>query len=376
MRPRNPSRLLVLVLCGLVLAACAQPGVGDPVRTSTADDFGGRVSTTPGGLRLDGAPWWPAGLDAYQLGTDWSVNKGCGAEVDLDDYFARLPERSLTRFNLFAAFAVDKNTAMINFAPLDAVFAAAERHDQMVLPVLTSNEGACEDDVFKPRSWYQDGWRTTTSSGKLTYQQWVGMAIERWHDEHALAGWEPIGEPETSDCPAGTGAGGCEWQQRTCHSGAGQVLRRFFDDVGAKIRSLDDRHPIFSGLVGGDQCGTEGADYATVAASAGVDVLDFHDYDERSTMPGQGDQSLEARLETARRLGKPLMVNEIGIHAGSCLDLTERASRFRAKIEAQRDAGTAGALLWAFVPDPRKSSCSFDIGPDDPAWSVIRQNSR
>ncbi|MGW0183426.1 hypothetical protein [Nocardia sp. NPDC003345] len=39
----------------------------------------GRVTVAGGALRLDGAPWWPAGLDAYQLATDWSINRGCGA---------------------------------------------------------------------------------------------------------------------------------------------------------------------------------------------------------------------------------------------------------------------------------------------------------
>ena len=38
---------------------------------------------------------------------------------------------------------------------------------------------------------------------------------------------------------------------------------------------------------------------------------------------------------------------------------------------APRAAGVAGALLWTFVPDPRENECTYDIGPDDPAWRVV-----
>ena len=88
-----------------------------------------RVDATPAGLTLDGRQWWPSGFDAYQLATDWSVNAGCGAMVDLDDYFAGLPPHSLTRFNLFAQLAVNKYTQQLDFGPMDAVFDAAARHD-------------------------------------------------------------------------------------------------------------------------------------------------------------------------------------------------------------------------------------------------------
>lgn len=120
--------------------------------TATADpDPGARVTTDGTGLRLDGQPWWPTGFNAYQLGTNWAVNWGCGAMVDLDAYFGALPPHSLTRFNAFQALAVDRFTGELDFGPLDAVFAAAEAHGQLVIPVLAAQDGACEDEVFKDR---------------------------------------------------------------------------------------------------------------------------------------------------------------------------------------------------------------------------------
>lgn len=321
---------------------------------------------------LDGTLWWPTGFDAYQLGTDWSVNKGCGGPVDLDAYFAALPPRALTRFDLFASLAADRDTGLPSYGPLDAVFAAAQRHGQMVLPVLTSNEGACENNIFKDRAWYVSGWTKAPSKGAVSFQTWLRTAIERWRDEPALAGWEPVGEPEASVCNRKD----CSWQNRSCPSDAAHVLRTFFDNVGNEIRALDDRHPIFSGLAGGDQCGIAAGDYATVGSSSGIDVLDFHDYEQDASLPGEGANSLQARLKIAQRLSKPLIVNEIGIEAGACLPVGERADRIREKIAAQRKAGTAGALLWAFVPDARAAECTFDIGPADPLWEVVRESVR
>ncbi|WP_346425992.1 hypothetical protein [Williamsia sp. 1135] len=139
--PRLAAAAVILALVAIV-AGCGEGSSGD-VRGSS------RVSTTADGLLLDGRPWWPIGLNAYQLGTDWTVNNGCGAQVDLDSYFGALPEDSVTRFNLFASMAVDKDTHETDFSRLDSIFDAAGRHDQLLVPVLASGEGACEDAKFK-----------------------------------------------------------------------------------------------------------------------------------------------------------------------------------------------------------------------------------
>ncbi|TSD96390.1 beta-mannosidase [Gordonia rubripertincta] len=341
------------------------PHAGDSTRP--------RVRATSDGLTLDGKPWWPVGFNAYQLGTDWSVNVGCGAEVDLDAYFAALPPGALTRFDLYSSFASDKHTGLLNFEPLDRVFEAAKHHAQLVLPVLAGGSGDCEDGRFKERAFYVDGWLSkgasaTTSRGHLTYAQWVETAVSRWRDESSIVGWELVGEPEPGVCGRS-----CDWRRRVCPGDATAVLRSFFDRAGAHLRSFDDSRPIFSGLVGGDQCGIAGDGYLEVARSDGIDVLDFHDYSSTADpAPGPQGSDLSTRIDQARRLGKPLVVNEVGIEAGSCLSLGTRARRVDAAMSRRREAGVAGVLLWSFVPDPRTSECTYDIGPHDPAWDVLR----
>jgi mannan endo-1,4-beta-mannosidase len=72
-------------LAGLMAAAmvAAFLGAGGEPAAARADS-GSRVSVVNGSFTLDGRPWWPVGLDAYELGTNWVVNEGCGAQVDLD----------------------------------------------------------------------------------------------------------------------------------------------------------------------------------------------------------------------------------------------------------------------------------------------------
>lgn len=341
--------------------------------TATADpDPGARVTTDGTALRLDGQPWWPTGFNAYQLGTNWAVNWGCGAMVDLDAYFGALPAHSLTRFNAFQALAVDRFTGELDFGPLDAVFAAAEAHGQLVIPVLAAQDGACEDEVFKDRQWYLDGWTVPVAHERavLSFRDWVTTAVTRWKDSPALAAWELVGEPETSVCTDAA----CSWWLRQCPSDAAAVLRGFFDVAGAQVRALDPRTLITAGFTGGGQCGTQGDEYATVGSSPWVDVVQYHDYGADAVpLPGDQWNGLARRITQAQQIGKPLLVAEIGELAGWCGATADRAEHIATKIAGQKAAGTAGALIWAFVPDPRPDSCTYDVGPDDELWGVIEQ---
>lgn len=359
-------------LCrALAVVALLASSAGIPSAVAASDD-GARVTAGADGLALDGEPWWPTGFNAYQLATDWSVNAGCGAMVDLDSYFGALPPHSLTRFDAFQALAINRFTGLLDFGPMDAVFAAAAAHDQLLVPVLSPQDGACEGNVFKDRQWYVDGWTTPpavpSANAVISFRQWMLTAVTRWKDSPALAAWELVGEPETSTCTDTS----CSWTTRTCAAGAAQVLREFFDTAGEQLRAIDPRTLITAGLTGGGQCGSQGEEYEYLAGSPFVDVVQYHDYGADGVpLPGDQWNGLQRRITQAAEVGKPLLVGEIGELAGSCGELGARAGSIGTKIDGQRAAGTAGALLWAFVPDPRPGECTYDIGPTDPLWQTI-----
>ncbi|WP_433579480.1 beta-mannosidase [Nocardia brasiliensis] len=373
------ARFVAALLLGTALTGCAERGPESVPLTPSTESM---VSAPPAAavvgrngstLLLRGQPWWPAGFNAPQLATNWAINIGCGAQVDLDDYFGKLPPNALTRVGIFQALAVDKSTGRLDFSAADAVFAAAQRHGQLILPVLVPQNGDCDDQTFKQRSWYVTGWTETTpipGRNVLSAREWITTAVNRWRSSPVLAGWEVVGEPEPSMC----GAGNCSERARSCPRDAAVVLRRFMDDSGALIRSLDPQRLIFAGFIGGGQCGTAGTEYVDVGMSPQIDVLEYHDYsDDDVALPGDQRDGLATRLRQARELGKPLLVAEIGEHAGSCRSLSARRDSIATSMAGQRAAGSAGALVWAFVPDPRPEQCTFDVGPEDPLWSLIAE---
>lgn len=354
-------------LLAVLLAAVTVVSCGAGLAPSTTKQ--GRVEAMPSGLYLDGDTWWPAGFNAYQLATNWAVNRGCGGMVDLHSYFDSLPPHSLTRFDAFQELAINKFTGTLDFTAMDAVFAEAERTGQMLVPVLAAQDGACENDRFKDRSWYTGGWKTDDGNGtRLSFQGWVQAAVSRWKDSPSVAAWELVGEPDPGECVNGN----CDWRVRTCPPDAAHVLRAFMEEAGAQVKSIAPRHLITAGLIGGGQCGTGGDDYQYVSESANVDFVQYHDYGaDGVALPGDQWNGLARRISQSRAAGKPLLVAEIGENAGSCTTLPARASSIERKITGQRAAGTAGALLWAFVPDPRLNDCTMDIGPGDPLFPVM-----
>ncbi|MDT0271136.1 hypothetical protein RM844_33185, partial [Streptomyces sp. DSM 44915] len=103
----------------------------------------------------------------------------------------------------------------------------------------------------------------------------------------------------------------------------------------------------------------------------GVDLLDNQIKKKTDYLPGDVYDGLQRRVAQTRSVGKPLFVAEIGMEAGSCDSLEQRRKFLGDAIAQMRTMGTAGAMFWAFVPDPRTHECTLDIGPTDPLFSMI-----
>jgi len=108
-----------------------------------------------------------------------------------------------------------------------------------------------------------------------------------------------------------------------------------------------------------------------VNASPGVDVLEYHFYHGIDYLPGNVFDGVARRAQQAQTLDKPLLITEIGMEAGSCGSLDERERVLRDAFTEMRRQGTAGAMFWAFVPDPRPRECTLDIGPADPLMRLV-----
>jgi mannan endo-1,4-beta-mannosidase len=384
--------VLLVALAGCIPTATSERTSG----TSTTTTSSTTTTTAPptpspyvaardGKLWLAGNPYNVVGVNAYELATYWGVNAGCGAMLDdasLDAFFAALPADTMVRvWGFQGSMGTNYFTHQREWGPLDRIVAAAGRHGDRLIMSLGNQAGDCDDGHWKDPAWYAGGYRDVYPGDGYTvattsYWDWAREVVTRYRNSTAIGMWELINEPEASTCAAGY----TSWQcggHLTCPDEhvAAAALEAFFDTVGTEIKRLDPNHLVESGSLGGPQCGWVDADFAQVSGSPGVDVLSYHDY-ESGALP----TFLASRLATARVLGKPLIVGELGVVAGDggtgCPSRADRRTIVADKLRSQSTAGVASTFLWDWVPDPRTSECTYDVGSDDPSTTLLETATR
>ena len=357
--------------------------------TSTKDHFTyvptGQLPITASGtnLQLGGVPTKFAGFNAWQLATDWGVNYGCGAmdaPAQIDAFFASLRPNSIVRFAAFqGTMATNVHTHQLDWQPLDDVFYAAARYHVYLIPVISDQSATCDGDHWQDPAWYSGGFRDVYNSADnsddfglnpLSYWDYMNTLVSRYADSPALGMWEPMSEAEGSECAAGFEESDECGGHVTCpnEAASASALEYFFTTVGGQIHALDPEHLVEAGLIGGGQCGTSGADYQSVGASPGIDVLSIHDYSGATLLPGDQWNGVAVRFAQAAALNKPIITGEVGILAGNgqsgCMSLQQRALDMSAKMSAQFAAGDSAFLVWSWGLDSL-DACSYNTGPDD-----------
>jgi hypothetical protein len=374
--PVSVSRRLRLALSAALLVSLAGLG-GNAIATADPNVISRSGST----LMLHGHSYRFTGVNAYELGTLWSVNAGCGQQLttaQLDAFFAGLRPDSVVRFWAFQAQGVNKVTHRIDYTGLDRVFRTAERHGQRLIPVLGNQSGACDDGHWKDVAWYSGAYgQRFNDNGRglnaVSYAAWITSTVNRYKSSPALGMWEPINEPEATNCASGFKGSACYAHHVPCTAGAASALRSFFDRIGARIKQADPKHLIASGVIGGGQCGVAASGYSLIHASRYVDVATFHDYNQdTSSVP----TALRTRLAQATALNKPLISEEVGIKASTtattaCVSPGARATLLAHKLTAQLQAGSRGFLPWFYLPTTA-TGCRHDIPAGDASLTVLR----
>jgi hypothetical protein len=331
-------------------------------------------------LTLNGVPWRFVGVNGPS--TDYQVNGGCGAEIDYAALFASLPPNSVFRTSFGQDLAIN-NTNQRDWRGYDRIVAAAEaspNHIRLIVS-LTSQGGICDGGHFKDASWYAGGYRQSFNDygdavAREPYWTYIHEVVPRYRVNPAIAIWEPAGEAEASVCDPGFSGTDC-YSHKTCPPNATQILRTFFDTVGAEFKRMDPNHLVADGAIGGQQCGWAGSGGSTIEASPGVDVLTFHDYYGATAPPLPPE--FAARVVEARQLQKPIVSEEVGMsarNAPGCLPLAARSSEFRLKLRAAIRAGVSGFVLWTYGSDsvPAYTGCDMYVFATDPAIAMLRSS--
>lgn len=342
---------------------------------TTLSGLSGFVSRNGTSLFVDGHSFRYAGITANELATYWPVNWGCGPMVtDLDAFFSSLHPGSMVSFTAMQALAFNnKTTSAIDFTGIDRVVRAAERYGQKLSISLADQQGNCDDGHWKDQAWYDGGYRQAFNDNglnltRLSWWDYIHLIVPRYKDSPAVAIWEPVGEPEASNCLPGYVGSKC-YGHLVCPAGAVSSLRTFFDTVGAEMKRLDPNHLVGTGSLSRLQCGLSGGGYRQVLESPYIDVANYHDYGYEDT-PLPSD--LAGALHDAHAATKVFVMDEGGINAGTACGTTlQRRDQFKAKLDAQFSAGVTGFQVWNWGPSAG-GPCDFTIAPDDPTMRLLK----
>jgi mannan endo-1,4-beta-mannosidase len=374
---RRPARPLVTLV--LLAGLLSTPALGGTAAAQLPLGFVLRSGTQ---LTLDGLPRRFTGVNAYHLASDFSFNYGCGdnnTQADLDALFSSLRPLSMVRVFAFQHMAFNKNTGAIDFSRIDRVVGTAQRYGHKLVLVLANQYGNCDTPSYKDEAWYAGGYKQVFNAGTynggtsgrttpLSYWDYLLRIVPRYANSPAVAMWQPVNEPRSAIVNADG--------SQTCSLTAAATLRKFFDTVGGAIHVLAPKQLVGSAVIGQGNCGAKGAEYETLHASPGIDVGSYHDYNYDSfPMPGDQWNGLAVRIAQMNRVGKPLIIDEVGMKAADgiagCMTLAQRRDKIKAKMDAQLPQGIDVYLPWVWTKST-VNSCSLNIKAGDPTLTLLR----
>jgi mannan endo-1,4-beta-mannosidase len=290
-------------------------------------------------LMLDDQPYKFVGVNAFGL-TGCDGSRTDTSEAGLDAYFASLRPKSVTRTWAFEPFGLDV---------VDRVVAAAERHNQLVIFALADGANYCADDGHDA-AFYAGGYRGD-------YLTWVRSVVPRHRDSKAVAMWELMNEPKGASSDT--------------------VMKNFFDETAAVIKSLDPNHLVSSGSQASYVDGT--SDYAYVHSGPDIDAGSLHEYDyDYNNSHLIVSNWFTPAIDGMNSLDKPLYVGEIGVagadNVAGCRSRAARADVFRQKFDAYLNRGATGVLAWAYRTEKTENCTDTDatIHPADAYMSMVR----
>lgn len=209
----------------------------------------------------------------------------------------------------------------------------------------------------KDVSWFK-------GEGHNEYLEHARRVVTRFRDRPEIMIWELMNEP---GCGPEAGSQSCL-----------DTVYKWVAIASAEIKSLDPDRPISIGTMRAGWTEAERDNYHRMHALDTIDVVSIHKRASRRPRP---------ELETARELGKPVMIGEVWSQAykENCRPLTSTATRERAsKIEADlarcAEEGVDGYLLWNYAHGAviKQKGEEYFCGiygyfQGDPAFAVLRQ---
>ncbi len=321
-------------------------------------------------LMYQGQPFRFTGINLY----DANNTAGCGGQYGsgaaLGDAIDEMGQPQVMRSWFFQPLATAAGVR--DWTAFDHTLAIAQAKGVRIIATLGNQWLDCDGlngggGKYKTDAWYAGGYNTDVDPGMVvTYRAWVAEIVARYRDNPTIMAWEILNEPEVRVA-----------QNGACAPNAATLLSDFSTDISALIKATDPHHLVSLGTIGGGQCGSDNANYATLHADANIDLCSIHDY-QRPNDPIAGDQynGIAKRLEQCRAINKPIFVGEAGLQLPETGNSTAvRAAELTAKMSAEFRAGMVGYVLWSWAKPPRVALTLaddiHDIGPGDPVLATL-----
>lgn len=348
---------------------------------SAAPSTQGFVSASGTELVVDKQPWKFAGYNLPCANPEQLVQSG-SLGVYLDDI------KQNSGANVVRVWFFQSEGGPGNWSNFDAVISALKARGMRAIVALANSTSTCDEPngptLYKTISWYQTGYQGPYGGYALSFHDYAVDVAAHYANEPTVAFWQLLNEAQA---PSYDSAGNL-----TCPDelAARDALRSFSDAMTSAIHAADPQHLVDLGTLSTGNCGIEtDADYSYVHAGS-LGLCEYHDYGNPAV---QTPTSLSGIINDCQALGKPVYVGESGIPANvgsngqpsstcepwpSCSpvpitfqSLAQRATFFRAKIQAADQNGLAGYVIWVKSPYYTDGTDGYAIADGDPTEQVL-----
>lgn len=358
--------------------------------TPVATPYPGGGAATPAGFVgrrggefvVAGEPLRATGVNLFDAagGPGWSCEYA-SSEEELTTAFRELHDAGarVVRFWAYQSYT-DGGT---DWRGIDKVIGAAKATGMLLIPTLEDGPGYCTTGPTEQAKWQVDGYFTEGykrpyGSAKLSLLDYARTIAEHYRDEPTIAAWMIMNEAETSERSAD----------------GKSALVGMAREVAGAIKSVDPNHLVSLGTQGNGAAGTSGPDFADIYSLPELDYAEVHDWpaeggSETAVLAGRADDGalpdadgaqcraqnapLACSFAIARKLGKPLVVGEVGVKRQNAGGQEKRAEVMGAKVRAHFEAGASLVLLWeARLPgDGGGEGYEVRPGSGDPMLAVL-----
>src|SRR2546421_661850 len=209
----------------------------------------------------------------------------------------------------------------------------------------------------------------TNEETRRLYRQHVERIVTRrntvtgmlYRDDPNILGWELMNEAQAI-------------------TGRGAERRAWIKEMSAYLKSLDPNHVVTPGDWG-YRTAAERREWLADHLLANIDYCDVHNYprpDENSFVdsPQALREFIDNRAAAAFFVNKPLVFGEFGMGSEGHNGFS-RAEWFRAFLESNVRAGSAGAMFWILTPDPgRGYAVSYTTERDESVMAEVSRAAR